>query len=71
MGLIILHYRWNETIPEELKKLNQRCWSADFEERPNFGEICDVLEKQMNLLPKGAEDSGGGGGGSDGCCSVM
>ena len=72
--------RWSEEVPKELKELTERCWSADYESRPNFDEICDILEEQLKRLGKGkmsrgapaaAGQAAAGGTGSGGCCSVM
>ena len=72
--------RWGEEVPKELKALTERCWSADYESRPNFDEICDILEEQLKRLGKdkmcrGSTATTGpaaaGGTGSGGCCSVM
>ena len=70
--------RWNEEIPAELKELTEKCWSKDYDKRPDFDEICDVLEASTKKLPakRGTirpETMGAGGGGSDSnnCCSIQ
>lgn len=59
----------------------EQCWDADYEKRPEFDEICDVLDEEAGKLGKrmtkpapGREPSvSGQQGKSDGgsCCSVM
>ena len=68
-----------------LKDLVERCWDADYDKRPNFDEICDILEEEAGKLggsrmtrgpASGAnmavgQTSSSGGSGGGGCCSLM
>ena len=62
-----------------LKQLVERCWDADYNKRPNFDEICDILEAQASKLAgrgaastiRAAGDKPGGDHSGTGCCSVM
>ena len=71
-------FRWNEEIPAPLKALVERCWDTDYERRPNFDEVCDVLEAEAKKLPAkrslGRADHSNpdaAGTSSNGCCVVQ
>ncbi len=57
----------------------ERCWDADYNKRPNFDEICDILEEEGRKLGgrsaantvKLAGEKPGGDHSGGGCCSVM
>lgn len=69
--------RWNEEIPARLRDLVIRCWDADYDKRPNFDEVCDILEEESKMLgskmtkgpPTNNAEAHGNSGGK--CCSVM
>jgi hypothetical protein len=70
--------RWNEEVPVPLKRLVERCWDTDYDKRPNFDEICDLLEAEARQLGNGGmmnnqkvSSDKPGGDHSGGCCSVM
>jgi len=71
--------RWNEEIPAPLKQLVERCWDMDYDKRPNFDEICDILEAEARKLggrssastQKVAGEKPGGDHSGTGCCFVM
>lgn len=75
--------RWHEEIPSRLKNLVERCWDDDYDKRPDFDEICDVLEEEAGGLggskmikrPPGSQAAAPATAAaqksSTGCCSVM
>lgn len=71
--------RWHEEIPSRLKQLVERCWDDDYDKRPDFDEICDVLEEEASGLggskmvkrPPTAPATAAAQKSSAGCCSVM
>ncbi len=56
-------------LPPKIKQLVERCWAADFEERPEFIEVIKQLEAVLKELPPDRKPAGGGGDG--GGCVVM
>ena len=53
-------------MPEKLKRLVERCWAADYEERPDFDAIVEQLEEILNGLPEEKSTAGGDGP----CCAI-
>ena len=48
------HLKLPSGCPQKLKSLIYKCWSLDAEERPCFGEICEVLrEVQREIMGVG------------------
>lgn len=39
--------RWGAKVPPALKALVESCWAADYDERPTFDEIVEVLEAEL------------------------
>ena len=50
-----------------IRRLMERCWSPNGEERPTFEEIVEELELILAGLPRNRHGSSGG---SNGCCSL-
>lgn len=44
--------RFGKIVPSELKKLVSECWAPDFEGRPDFNQIYEILELQLKELPE-------------------
>uniref|UniRef100_A0A061RE69 Kinase-like protein n=1 Tax=Tetraselmis sp. GSL018 TaxID=582737 RepID=A0A061RE69_9CHLO len=58
--------RWGSKVPESVKRLVERCWSADPESRPEFSEICSELRQILPTLPAAKAPDGPGCG-----CSIQ
>jgi hypothetical protein len=54
-------------LVQELRKLVQRCWSKDPEQRPEFEEVVQILSAVMKKVPRESPSAGPSHGG---CCSV-
>jgi hypothetical protein len=54
-------------VPQELRSLVERCWAADFDERPEFCEIVDALEAMLATMPPDADEAVRG----KGCCAIQ
>ena len=73
------HCRWHQSVPQDLQALTKRCWDADYDKRPEFAEICDVLQAALDKLPMDKKGGGAasasaassGGGSEGGCCTIM
>ena len=59
--------RWGKQVPDACKKLVERCWENNYDDRPDFDEIVGALDEVLKGMPDTGRSAGGGGG----CCSVQ
>lgn len=44
--------RFGKEVPSELKELVCNCWAPDFEDRPDFNRVYEILERKLKKLPE-------------------
>ena len=50
--------RWGKKLPAELRTLVQDCWAPKANDRPDFNQICEVLEDVLSKLPADKKKKG-------------
>lgn len=62
--------RFGKVVPVELKELVSDCWAPNFEDRPDFHRVYEILEKKLKELPE-TFGSTAAMPASKPCCSVQ
>eukprot|EP00877_Chromochloris_zofingiensis_P001047 jgi/Chrzof1/10943/Cz05g18050.t1 len=60
--------RYSKKVPDRLKQLVERCWSANYDLRPEFTEVVAELEQVLADLPRETPIASHG---NSGCCAVQ
>ena len=67
-------HRFGKKVPEVLKHIVESCWEADYQKRPEFGQLSKQMDEIWYTLPREQNSvcsaESGPGKDSKGCCCI-